>query len=248
MKWCSMSKQSILFCTGKTDGYSHYWLLKRKQTARHYYLRNHIHDSIIYNEEIFTCLCVHNFDSFKCALFCCTYWWRLQWWWWRRRRRRHNVFDKNQPIFCTLLMLCIHWNATTARWSYMNSLLCYCFGMLLTSFCIAYARLFWILIHIIFQFVLHIYDSRSTRLQSRRHSQCNIGSLFLLCMWTSEHMCAMRIHILMNSPWCFLTLCTCLSLSLSILLRLAISHEEQKCCWYDMNALAPAKPFITYCT
>lgn len=69
MKWCSMSKQSILFCTGKTDGYSHYWLLKRKQTARHYYLRNHIHDSIIYNEEIFTCLCVHNFDSFKCALF-----------------------------------------------------------------------------------------------------------------------------------------------------------------------------------
>lgn len=208
-----MSKQSIHFCTGKTDGYNHYWLLKRKQTARHYYLRNHIHDSIIYNEEIFTCLCVHNFDSFKCALFFAVH-----------IDGDYNDDDddddgggtmfltKTIRFFCTLLMLCIYWNATTVRSSYMNSLLCYCFGMLLTSFCIAYARLFWILIHIIFQFVLHTYDSHSTRLQSRRHSHCNIGSLFLLCMWTSEHMCAMRIHILMNFLQCFLTLFTCLSL------------------------------------
>lgn len=120
------------------------------------------------------------------------------------------------------------------RWSYMNSLLCYCFGMLLTSFCIAYARLFWILIHIIFQFVLHTYDSHSTRLQSRRHSHCNIGPLFLLCMWTSEHMCAMRIHILMNSLRCFLAHFTCLSLSFHLTSIIYISwRAEVLLIWHE---------------
>lgn len=43
---------------------------KETNSSPYYYLRNRIHDSIIYNEEIYWVrVCVHNFSSFKCALF-----------------------------------------------------------------------------------------------------------------------------------------------------------------------------------
>lgn len=182
-----------------------------------------------------------------CSFLCCTYWWRLQWWWWRRRRRRrrHNVFDKNHRIFCTLLILCIHCNATDDHiWIACCAIVLVCSWL---RFVLHTRDYFGLLFTLYFNLCcIHMTaiqrDCKAVGIRIAISVRC----FFYACERAS--ICAQCAYIYWWILFGAFSLTLPASLSLSISLRLSISHEEQKCCWYDMNALAPAKPFITYCT